>query len=444
MIHPLDGISPRGVIWPLDRRILSDHKDILRKPRDGGESAGRRQGGTDSRLTVYEEALLETLIQKIYEAAAGSAGWEGFLVCLANALGSRFPTLYLVDPIDHRGSLAISVGMDEKRFRANEQLYHKRDIWRRGAAARDLLRPGIVRLSHAMGPKTELLRSECQVDFCRPHRPGESVAATLLEEPMAAANVSASVDEKRPPSCQEDIALFGALLPHLQRGLRMHMHLSASQARGKALEAVLDGLASPMLLVSEDGTILFMNAAAERLVKASDGLALEGGLLRALLPDETKSLRRLVAGAAQACARQGRKWGGTVRISRSFGREPLEVLISALPARQDERIVSKPPVAVLFVTDRSRPALCEETVPIRVHGLTLMEAKVAVGVCNGLCGKEICRELDISYNTLKTHLKHIFAKTHTNDQRELARVLALGPRFSGAGEAGDPVSALGR
>ncbi len=67
-----------------------------------------------------------------------------------------------------------------------------------------------------------------------------------------------------------------------------------------------------------------------------------------------------------------------------------------------------------------------------------MEAKVGVGVSRGLSGKEICRELNISYNTLKTHLKHIYAKTHTRHQTDLVRILAAGLHITGIDDEGGP------
>jgi len=62
----------------------------------------------------------------------------------------------------------------------------------------------------------------------------------------------------------------------------------------------------------------------------------------------------------------------------------------------------------------------------RQHGLTTTEAKVALTIARGLPGKQVCRELHISYNTLKTHLRHIYAKTRVKRQSDLVRLLAGG------------------
>lgn len=382
------------------------------------------------------EALLESLIQRIYEAAAGTASWASFLVCLAGALDSGFPTFFFADPTKQEGSLAISVGMDEKSFHEYGRYYHPLNVWTRGAAQRDLVHPGMVRLSHELCSRRDLLRSEWYADFCRPHNWSQGMAATILRDGAQSSNVAVFADGARRPYDDDDAALFRALLPHLQRGLRMHMHLAASHARGQALEAALNGLNIPVLLVSAETKILFMNAAAEELLRVSDGLVAEGGVLRALLLEETRALQTLVAGAAQTSARHGRMSGGRLRVSRRLSREPLEIDISPLPSRRDEWLLKQSPAAALFVIDRSRLQIADDSALIRLHGLTASEARVARAISRGLSGKVICRDLNISYNTLKTHLKHIYAKTQTRHQIDLLRVLAGGARI--ARNDGDP------
>jgi DNA-binding CsgD family transcriptional regulator len=378
---------------------------------------------------MYSETLLESLIQKIYEAAGTTAGWLSFLICLAGALDGGCPTFFLDDSSTRQGSVVINVGLEDKDLRAYQDYFSSRNVWlRRGS---HLLRPGIVRSSDMMCPRREFLRSEWYADFCKPHNWTHGLGATIVQEGTVTSNFSLFADDSRPTYGEEDFALVRALMPHLRQGIAMQMHLAASKARGQALEAVLNRLNTPVLLVTAEAKVLFMNAAAEELIRSSDGLAIEDGILGALLPGDSKSLRALVAGAAQTSARRACKSGGRIRVSRPYNRQPLEILISPLPSLQDDWLLRQPPAAALFVTDRSRSPLAEGSALIGLHGLTAMEAKVAIAVSRGLSGKEICRELGISYNTLRTHLKHIYAKTQTRHLTDLLRVLAGGLRIVG-------------
>jgi DNA-binding CsgD family transcriptional regulator/PAS domain-containing protein len=373
---------------------------------------------------MYGEALLESLIQRIYKAAVHGAGWVTFLASFASALDCTHPSLYLADTKNRDGSMEISLGLDDTQRRAYKEYYAHRNVWIQGA--RPLLRPGSIRSSEQVCSRQEFLRSEWYADFCRPLGWTRGIGATILHDGTMTVNVGAFSGVGRPEYTQEDFALVRELMPHLQRALRMQQQLAASRAHGQALEAVLHGLSTPALLVAQDGTVLFMNAGAERLIRTSDGLVVTAGQLKALLPDDTASLCARIAGAAQTSAGQARKSGGTLRISRPYGRGTLDALVSPLPSREDDWLVRKPAVAAVFLTDRYGVVVSEDLALARQHGLTATEAKVAMTIARGLPGKQVCRELNISYNTLKTHLRHIYAKTRVKRQCDLVRLLAGG------------------
>ncbi len=247
------------------------------------------------------------------------------------------------------------------------------------------------------------------------------IGATILQDGTTTVNLGAFRGGNHLEYGEKEFSLIRTLMPHLQRGLILYRCLAESRAYGQALEAILDALATPSLLVDRDGTVLYMNAAAERLIRTSDGLIVVDGKVGALLPTETASLRLLIAGACDTSACTGRQSGGTQSISRPYEREALEVLVTPLPAEQGDWIVRWHAVAAILVTERSRMPLADASQLSHRYGLTASEAKVAIAVSRGLTGKEICHELDISYNTLKSHLKHVYAKTNTTHQSDLVR-----------------------
>lgn len=374
---------------------------------------------------MYGEALLESLIQGIYQAAVNAAGWITFLTSFAGALDSTHPSIYLADTSSREGSIEISVGLDETQRRSYGNYYVHQNVWIQGA--RPLLRPGSIRSSDQVCSRREFLRSEWYADFCRPLGWTRGIGATIVQDGTITANIGAFSGKNRGEYTDEDFALVRELLPHLQRGLKMCRRLAESRAHGQALEVVLHGLSTPALLVAKDATVLFMNTAAEQLIRTSDGLSVTAGQLCALLPDESALLGALIAGAGQTSAGQARKPGGSLRISRPYGRGRLELLVSPLPS-QDDWLLRQPAVAAIFITDLTGMVPADDAALIRQHGLTVCEAKVAVALSRGLAGKEICRELDISYNTLKTHLRHIYVKTQAKHQRDLVRLMARGLR----------------
>jgi DNA-binding NarL/FixJ family response regulator len=51
--------------------------------------------------------------------------------------------------------------------------------------------------------------------------------------------------------------------------------------------------------------------------------------------------------------------------------------------------------------------------------LSTKENEIAMAICNGKTHKEIANELNISINTLKTHVQHIYKKMNIHSKTEL-------------------------
>jgi DNA-binding CsgD family transcriptional regulator len=64
---------------------------------------------------------------------------------------------------------------------------------------------------------------------------------------------------------------------------------------------------------------------------------------------------------------------------------------------------------------------------IRLYGLSRAEARVAALLGQGMRLEEVGQALGLTYETVRKHLKQIFAKTATDRQAELVRTLSLGP-----------------
>jgi nitrogen-specific signal transduction histidine kinase len=104
-------------------------------------------------------------------------------------------------------------------------------------------------------------------------------------------------------------ALFMRILPHVRRASQLTLRLASLTQSQLTLYRALDAVRDPLLVVDADARIIFANASAERVIAASDGLAVDrdpdrrGGALRAAVPRETAELRRLIAEPSSAAAR---------------------------------------------------------------------------------------------------------------------------------------------
>jgi DNA-binding CsgD family transcriptional regulator len=105
--------------------------------------------------------------------------------------------------------------------------------------------------------------------------------------------------------------------------------------------------------------------------------------------------------------------------------------VTVAPVQLEEPFVEREAGArIVLVVDpdhrRRAPAqwLCEG------YGLTPAEARLAVALANGDSLKEIAEATGNRVGTLRTHLKHVFAKTGTRRQAELVRLVLRGSEIA--------------
>ena len=318
----------------------------------------------------------------------------------------------------HTARVALAPTWDPERVSAYSHYYGSRNVWVR--AAEPVLNTEPVRTSHMMCSRRELLRSEFYAGWLAPMEITHAIGATLRVTGMNSVLFAIMAGTERSDFEGEDRIFLGKLLPHLTRALQMRDRLEEGVRRERALTDAFDRLSAGVLLVSSHGRVLFMNAAARSLVCKGEGLIVDAAGLRAARSDDTARLRALIGGASQTSVRRARHSGGVMRVARPNGKPPLEVLVAPLRWVDDWPRIERA-VAAVFVTD---PSLAPPTAGVLTHlyGLTPREAKVLAVIATGASGKRAADELGVSYNTLKTHLRHIFMKTDTRSQAELVRL----------------------
>jgi len=184
---------------------------------------------------------------------------------------------------------------------------------------------------------------------------------------------------------------------------------------------ILDKLDRGVVLLDARGRVLDANSLAIRLLKAGDGMALRSG--RFVFADAALDLRlsRMIA------QRDGGAAGGTAtiaaRVSRSGGTS-YRVVITPVPRDADERDVAF--VALIYAPDAQRDISTD--VLRELYALTPAQAQVARSLFAGRSVEESAAALNLSLNTVRTHLKQIFTRCEVQSQAELLHLLAQGPQ----------------
>lgn len=110
-------------------------------------------------------------------------------------------------------------------------------------------------------------------------------------------------------------------------------------------------------------------------------------------------------------------------LHRNFSRSefgPYFLSSLSLPSPHD----SKPLTAVLLHS--AEPTKVDAVLIQEKFRLTAREAEICLLVCKGLTDQEIASVLDIAFSTVRTHMKHIFAKLDVTTRSEIIHGLLEG------------------
>ena len=378
-------------------------------------------GGFGGAHVSSYEAVID-LIERIYAAAEAPALWPDALERIAETTHSA-ASLVFRNMDAREGGVDVAARVTSDATDAYQQYFHKLDPWGNSPRAAALVRPGAVVDGEELISRDELIRTEYYNDFARPHGLTRVLVGVLSKQGPIASVVSLIRDDAANAYGSEERRLLQALMPHLTRAVEIHRRLlPVSVLDGAAVDA-LDCLASGVALLDGTGRTIFLNRAAERVLRRRDGLLVEHGCLVAALPHEREALRVLIAQAAQTTAGALlRAGGGAMPISRPSMERAYNVLVTPLGRRHTSRHGPEAAVAV-FIADPEDRGSSEIGALVRLFRLTPAEARLAAGIATGAALNEVADALGIGRETARTQLRSVFAKTGTTRQAELVRII---------------------
>jgi len=209
--------------------------------------------------------------------------------------------------------------------------------------------------------------------------------------------------------------ISGALSQALQLGFLHNDKLTHEYWLGLSAEIDQSGA----FLISERGSVMRMNAMAERLVSSGHPCMLRLGKLQCRTIREQERIDSMVGNAV---ARTGPAPSFT--LFGDLGANAWFARISPI-VRQRRALVIDEPAALLTIRPLNDLGPGLDAQWRELFGLTGAEAKVADLLRHGLSTDVIAARLNITAGTARTHTKAIHDKTETRRNAELAHLLTL-------------------
>ena len=211
------------------------------------------------------------------------------------------------------------------------------------------------------------------------------------------------------------------LLPHIRQTVRVQQALAGAGALGASFAQLLDTTGLGIVQLDGRGRIVAANDRARDLLRSGDGLFDEDGFLCARRPEDNADLQGLLTRALPPFGAQGA--GGSMMMKRSAALPPLVLHVNPV-GRQETDFHLWPVAALVLVADPAGGTRIDPAVAAAALGLTGMESRVAVLLAEGMNVREVAAATGRKESTIRSHVKHMFAKHGLSRQMDLVRLVS--------------------
>ncbi|MCQ4158736.1 hypothetical protein NON00_02185 [Roseomonas sp. GC11] len=373
---------------------------------------------------------LHALIGDLYDLAIGGGperGWQAILESLAAMVGAQNAALHRQGPPPARPSILATLNIPPETARAYREYYFNRDIF--------LLRlrsgqRGNTFFSQTYLTDTEVEGSEFYNDLLRPSM-GNAFYLAGGQAPIGEQTLVLGLHRPREmgPYTPDQMASLQCLWPHLMRAMKVEEQLLSSRTLGQIGYAALDELAGGVAILRADRRCIFMNRAARRMLLRRGGPMVQssGGRLRLLQPSADALFATLLA---QATTPGQTHRAGSMRCATADGGLALAMMMVPFQLPMPDLPPVPGPLAMLLVSDpNAAPAISLVDQVMAMFGFTRAEAEVAANLATGLSVEDVAMTRGVRLTTIRSQVQSLLAKTGTNRQGELLRLLLALPRI---------------
>ncbi|UFW53583.1 MULTISPECIES: helix-turn-helix transcriptional regulator [Bradyrhizobium] len=363
----------------------------------------------------FSSDKIEKVLDLIYDAAAENVLWPHVLTAIADLTRSEGGILFGQSLTAERVYFDFNGRLNEECNRVYQQR-HMQNPWSQYMENQPV---GRLVLSDEAISLGELQTSAFYDEVLRPQEIGHNgmMALAARDDFRAAFNMCRSA--RLGPFDPDEQQLLEWLAPHLCRSVTLGFRIDGYLAMQQAAFNVLDRLADGVAVLDRKARVLFANGAARRM--AEEGVLRLHQSVGTHSPAHSQRLSELIRVALQGGA------GGAMSLPRNSDGRLLTVLVAAIRSKDLGRLSDagvKDAAVLLFVIDPANRRSIPLGQIMDAYCLTHAEARVALAASSGNTVLETAQSLKLSPNTIKTHLRRVFAKTGTGRQAELAGLIA--------------------
>jgi DNA-binding CsgD family transcriptional regulator len=286
-------------------------------------------------------------------------------------------------------------------------------------------KPGEVYSSSKLCPSETFADTAFYNDWVRRHRvPCEGTGCKVFEHRHRFAALSLNYDKRLCERLDRQVGQsLTRLLPHLRRAVVLNRHIAAIGATS-ALEAVVDALKWPALLLRRDCSVIYANDLAEAAIRNARGFIADGRRLTLRSRKENELLRRLVAAA----------------VSLDFVSLPDRMMAFPVDGESGPNVIELTPLpygsrgdlfgymlaersVLATIRYRADQAHVDPQLLMQTFGFTPAESEVVAALAEGASVGAHAESTGRSIHTVRLHTKRALAKAECHSQAQLVQML---------------------
>jgi len=364
----------------------------------------------------------EAAIESIYESALDVSRLPYALQDIANSFGDLGASVVWARDDGAIGSITAPSQQSEQVL-YEEGGWNQRDLRAIRAIERGYFFSGAPFTDRHLCSEEEMHSAPIYADYLLPLGIAWIGGVAISPDPRTGVLLCVHRSASRPAFSDAELADLSLIGRHLERALRLGIHMFDAELLKCGLGHALSRLHVGVFALDSGGRVLFSNPRADQLI--GDGLRISNGRLVSETHHARKHLETALVSASSATWSTRANDLGPILIDRGDDKRPIAVYALPLPNTSSpvsELFARARMIVVAMVPDSEIPM--DPAVVRDLLGLTLGEARVAAHVGAGVPPREAAERLGISEETVRWTLKQVFSKTGVSRQSELVRLLS--------------------
>jgi DNA-binding CsgD family transcriptional regulator len=361
-----------------------------------------------------------SLVRAIHGASLSAAEWPGVLERLRSHLDAQVASLSYHDFASGSDS-PLFESPDDKSFSQEMAAFSARNPW--FLSSQDYV-PGRVMTGDELISNADLRRTDFYRGFLKPRGLLHLLCGVVAQRARGVHFLSIYRAEDQGAFDDRARSELGVLLEHVTLSLESQWRWQEANDLARALLALTDHDANPLILVTAEGEAIHRNPAAEQLLQRCIGVRVEGSRLMAASAADQRLLRETIARVARdETARPGAA-PSVLTLASAPPAPPVVAVVRPAGLVFTRQVGSRRGLVMVTIRGGHAAHDASSCIFARQYELTAAQAKVSSLMFAGQSLATISQTLNLSENTIRSHLKQIFQKTGTHGQMELVHLHA--------------------